>query len=98
MPRYGRVFLYWFGATPNICVADHAVAKQVLADRTGMFPKNRMNANLLRLLGEGLVLTDGDDWQSHKKVVHPAFNMDKLKVHANQTAPCTCSCFPASLC
>ncbi|KAG2647046.1 hypothetical protein PVAP13_2KG536100, partial [Panicum virgatum] len=37
VPRYGRVFLYWFGATPNICVADHAVAKQVLADRTGTF-------------------------------------------------------------
>jgi PHYB activation tagged suppressor 1 len=76
----GRVFLYWFGSTPNICVADYAMAKQVLADRTGLFPKNRMNANMLRLLGEGLVLANGDDWQRHKKVVHPAFNMDKLKV------------------
>ncbi|KAL6657036.1 hypothetical protein ACP70R_004816 [Stipagrostis hirtigluma subsp. patula] len=79
IPLYGRVFLYWFGTTPNICVADLAVAKQVLADRMGLFPKNRMNANVLRLLGNGLVLTNGDEWHRHRKVVHPAFNMDKLK-------------------
>ncbi|CAL5061503.1 unnamed protein product [Urochloa decumbens] len=88
IPLYGRVFLYWFGTTPNICVADYAMAKQVLADRTGMFPKNRMNANLLRLLGDGLVMANGDDWQRHKKVVHPAFNMDKLKMMTATMADC----------
>ncbi|RCV14174.1 hypothetical protein SETIT_2G404500v2 [Setaria italica] len=88
IPLYGRVFLYWFGSTPDICVADYAMAKQVLADRTGLFPKNRMNANLLRLLGEGLVLANGDDWQRHKKVVHPAFNMDKLKMMTATMADC----------
>jgi len=39
-----------------------------------------MNPHISRLLGKGLVLTDGDDWKRHRKVVHPAFNMDKLKV------------------
>nr|CAB3458725.1 unnamed protein product [Digitaria exilis] len=80
IPRYGRVFLYWLGTTPNICVADYAVVKKVLADRTGMFPKNRMNASVLRLFGDGIVLINGDDWKRHKRVVHPAFNMDKLKM------------------
>ncbi|KAL6841748.1 hypothetical protein ACP4OV_028260 [Aristida adscensionis] len=88
IPLYGRVFLYWFGPTPDICVADLAVAKQVLADRTGLFPKNRTNANMLRLLGDGLVLTNGDDWHRHKKVVHPAFNMDKLKMMTSTMADC----------
>jgi len=82
----GRVFLYWFGSTPNICVADYAMAKQLLAERTGIFAKNRSNANLLRLLGEGLVLANGDDWHRHKKVVHPAFNTDKLKVRRRTDA------------
>ncbi|KAF8679174.1 hypothetical protein HU200_045940 [Digitaria exilis] len=88
IPRYGRVFLYWFGTTPDICVGDYAMAKQVLADRTGLFPKNRTNANLLRLLGDGLVLTNGEDWQRHKRVVHPAFNMDKLKMMTATMADC----------
>lgn len=60
------------------------MAKQLLSDRTGLFPKNQMNPSILRLLGKGLVLTNGDEWQRHKKVVHPAFNMDKLKVCRTQ--------------
>jgi cytochrome P450 family 709 len=80
------MFLYWFGSTPEICVADVAVARHVLADRTGLFPKHRINANLLRLLGEGLVLANGDDWHRHKRVVHPAFNTDKLKVRTHTPA------------
>ncbi|CAD6216955.1 unnamed protein product [Miscanthus lutarioriparius] len=91
IPLYGRVFLYWFGSTPNICVADYAMAKQLLAERTGLFAKNRSNANLLRLLGEGLVLANGDDWHRHKKVVHPAFNTDKLKMMTATMADCALS-------
>ena len=76
----GRTFLYWFGARPTLCIADVNVVKQVLSDRNGLFPKNTGNPNVARLLGKGLVLIDGDDWKRHRKVVHPAFNMDKLKV------------------
>ncbi|WVZ71240.1 hypothetical protein U9M48_019852 [Paspalum notatum var. saurae] len=76
---YGKIFLYWFGTVPSICVADVDLVKQVLAERTGQFPKNYMNANLEALLGKGLVLTNGEDWKRHRKVVHPAFNLDKLK-------------------
>ncbi|TVU21007.1 hypothetical protein EJB05_30616 [Eragrostis curvula] len=77
--EYGKTFLYWFGTVPTICVADIDMVKQVLAERTGLFPKNYMNANLEALLGKGLVLTNGDDWKRHRKVVHPAFNLEKLK-------------------
>ncbi|KAF0906923.1 hypothetical protein E2562_013307 [Oryza meyeriana var. granulata] len=79
IPLYGHVFLYWFGSTPDICVADVDLARQVLSDRTGLFPKNLTSPLLLKLLGKGLVLANGDEWQRHKKVVHPAFNTDKLK-------------------
>jgi PHYB activation tagged suppressor 1 len=56
------------------------MVKQVLFDRNGLYPKNIGNPHIARLLGNGLVLTDGDDWKRHRKVVYPAFNMDKLKV------------------
>ncbi|CAO2208110.1 unnamed protein product [Urochloa humidicola] len=76
---YGKTFLYWFGTFPTICVADVELVKQVLSERTGLFPKNYLNANLEALLGKGLVLTNGEDWKRHRKVVHPAFNLEKLK-------------------
>ncbi|KAI4999277.1 hypothetical protein ZWY2020_003866 [Hordeum vulgare] len=84
IPIHGRTFLYWFGARPSLCVADVNVVKQVLADRSGMYPKNIGNPHIARLLGKGLVLTDGDDGKRHRKVVQPTFNMDKLKVRARR--------------
>ncbi|CAN6206217.1 unnamed protein product [Urochloa humidicola] len=86
---YGRMFVYWTGARPNVCVADVNVVKQVLFNRTGLYPKNLMNPHLTRLLGKGLVLTDGDDWERHRKVVYPAFNMDRLKMMAATISDCT---------
>jgi len=85
---YGRTFVYWTGARPNVCVADVNVVRQVLFDRTGLYPKNLMNPHVSRLLGKGLVLTDGDDWKRHRKVVHPAFNMDKLKMMTVTMSDC----------
>jgi len=69
-------------------VADVNTVKQVLSDRSGMYPKNIGNPHIARLLGKGLVLTDGDDWKRHRKVVHPAFNMDKLKMMTVTMSDC----------
>jgi cytochrome P450 family 709 len=52
----------------------------VLADRTGLFPKDFMIPVLKILFGNGVILINGDDWKRHRKVVLPAFNHDKLKV------------------
>uniref|UniRef100_A0A0D9WY16 Cytochrome P450 n=1 Tax=Leersia perrieri TaxID=77586 RepID=A0A0D9WY16_9ORYZ len=79
IPLYGSTFLYWFGAQPNICLADVSIVRKVLSDRTGMYTKNLTNPHFVRLLGKGLVLTDGEEWKRHRKIVHPTFNMDKLK-------------------
>ncbi|KAL5659506.1 hypothetical protein ACJX0J_032669, partial [Zea mays] len=86
-----RTFLYWNGATPNLCLADVNLVRQVLFDRTGLYPKNHINQYVTRLLGRGLLLTDGDEWKRHRKVVHPAFNMDKLKTMTATMSDCALS-------
>ncbi|CAM0906937.1 unnamed protein product [Alopecurus aequalis] len=88
IPIYGRTFLYWFGPRPSVCMADVNMVKQVLSDRNGLYPKNTGNPDIARLLGKGLVLTDGDDWKRHRKVVHPAFSMDKLKMMTVTMSDC----------
>ncbi|EEC82514.1 hypothetical protein OsI_27007 [Oryza sativa Indica Group] len=88
IPLYGKTFLYWFGTRPNICLADMNMVRQVLSDRTGMFPKYIDNMQFARLLGKGLVLTDDDEWKRHYKVVHPAFDMDKLKMMTETISDC----------
>uniref|UniRef100_A0A0D9V0N8 Cytochrome P450 n=1 Tax=Leersia perrieri TaxID=77586 RepID=A0A0D9V0N8_9ORYZ len=85
---YGKTFLYWLGAIPAISLGKVDLVKQVLLERTGLFPKNYMNANLEALLGKGLILSNGQDWERHRKVVHPAFNREKLEAMSVVMAEC----------
>jgi PHYB activation tagged suppressor 1 len=85
---YGKVFLSWTGYTPALCVADHDMVKQILANKTGLYNKPDPGPNILALLGNGLVFADGDQWTRHRSVVHPAFAMDKLKMMAKTMAEC----------
>jgi PHYB activation tagged suppressor 1 len=82
LPHAGRTFVYWFGDRPDVFVGDVDMVKQVLSDRTGLFPKNPVNEHFARVLGKGLILIDGDEYKRHRKVVHPVYNVDKLKVYS----------------
>ncbi|KAL5198523.1 hypothetical protein ABZP36_002035 [Zizania latifolia] len=89
IPLYGKTFVYWFGATPNMCVTDMNIVRHVLSDRTGMYPKSVTNPHFARLLGKSsLGLTNGEEWKRHHKVIHPAFNMDKLKMMTTVMSDC----------
>ncbi|KAL6878366.1 hypothetical protein ACP4OV_012536 [Aristida adscensionis] len=85
----GRTFLYWIGPIPAIFTLDLELVKQVLTDRTGMFPKDFMIPVVKNLFGNGLIFINGDDWKRHRKVVLPAFNHDKLKSLSVVTAEVT---------
>uniref|UniRef100_A0ACD5ZRU3 Uncharacterized protein n=1 Tax=Avena sativa TaxID=4498 RepID=A0ACD5ZRU3_AVESA len=76
---YGKTFLFWFGPIPSICSTDMELVREVLADRTSLYQKDYMNPSLEVIFGKGLILTNGDDWKRHRKVVHPVFNQGKLK-------------------
>uniref|UniRef100_A0A0D9WMT5 Cytochrome P450 n=1 Tax=Leersia perrieri TaxID=77586 RepID=A0A0D9WMT5_9ORYZ len=88
MSRHGKVVVSWNGATPVLVVGDYAMAKQILADRTGTYGKIDPGASILALFGKGLVFLDGDDWSRHRRVLHPAFAMDKLKTMTTTMAAC----------
>ena len=86
--RYGRVFLSWAGARPTLCVGSYDMARRVLADKAGLFVKPDPGPSILALLGMGLVFAEGEDWARHRRVVHPAFAMDKLKMMTGAVAAC----------
>jgi len=52
----------------------------VLTDRSGLFAKDFMIPVFKVLLGNGLILANGDDWKRHRKVVLPAFSHERIKV------------------
>ncbi|RCV44641.1 hypothetical protein SETIT_9G391000v2 [Setaria italica] len=86
---YGTTFLYWIGPIPAIFSVDLELIKEVLTDRTGLFAKDFMVPILKVLLGNGLILANGDDWRRHRKVVLPAFNHERIKSMSAVTAEAT---------
>jgi cytochrome P450 family 709 len=80
--------VFWTSARPNACMADMSVVKHVLADCMRLYPKNLIKPHIVRLLSKALVLTDGDEWKHHRKVVHPAFNMGKIKMMTTTMSDC----------
>ncbi|XP_058082239.1 cytochrome P450 709B1-like [Magnolia sinica] len=98
MPHYykwfslhGDMFLYWFGTRPRVCITEPELAKEVLSNKSGFYTKAKARPSLAAILGKGLVLVEGDDWVRHRKVVNPAFHMEKLKVMTKTMAACTLS-------
>lgn len=68
------------GPRPTVQVTEPAMIKEILADYY-KFQKSRGNP-LFRKLMKGLVDVEGDQWVKHRKIINPAFNIEKLKVHA----------------
>ncbi|KAG6498067.1 hypothetical protein ZIOFF_045976 [Zingiber officinale] len=76
----GTTFLLWIGSNPRLCVGDIEMVKQVLSNKFGFYLKTEASAGVLALVGKGLVLVEGEDWVRHRRILNPAFAMDKLKV------------------
>ncbi|XP_023639685.1 cytochrome P450 709B1 [Capsella rubella] len=90
MSLYGETFLYWSGTEPRICISDPELAKEVLSSKLGFFVKSQLRPEIIKLVGiKGLVFVEGADWVRHRKILNPAFSMDKLKNMANVMVACT---------
>lgn len=81
--RYGRPFVYWFGPRPRLVISDPELVKAAMTDSTGAFDKAGAGGNnplARQLIGEGLTGLSGETWARHRRVISPAFNMERVKV------------------
>ncbi|CAN1133027.1 Cytochrome P450 709B2 [Linum perenne] len=85
--KYGDTILYWYGVQPRITVMDPEIAKQILSNKFGFFVKSTYRPSIV--IGKGLVLLDGPVWARRRRVLNPAFSMDKLKAMINRMTSCT---------
>ncbi|XVF22214.1 hypothetical protein REPUB_Repub12eG0154400 [Reevesia pubescens] len=89
--EYGDTFLYWHGTEPHLCISDPELAKQILSNK--LIDKPRAKPLVEILVGKGLVLVNGQDWVRHRKIVNPAFSLDKLKVKVKRMVACSVPMF-----
>ncbi|KMT12324.1 hypothetical protein BVRB_5g102660 [Beta vulgaris subsp. vulgaris] len=68
----------WMGPVPTILITQPELIREVF-NRINEFRKPKMNP-LTELLAPGLVSYEGEKWANHKRLVNPAFHVQKLKL------------------
>ncbi|MBV9332237.1 MAG: cytochrome P450 [Alphaproteobacteria bacterium] len=64
-------------------VSDPAGVKRVLLDNVANYPKTEMETRLLGgILGEGLLVSQGEKWKSHRRLMAPSFDFRSLVGYA----------------
>ena len=85
--RYGDVVHYPMGPFRMYQVSHPDDVKRVLVDNARNYPKTSLMQRLKPVLGEGLLLSEGDFWKRQRRLAQPAFHRERLAELAATVAP-----------
>ncbi|XP_068658440.1 cytochrome P450 CYP72A616-like [Aristolochia californica] len=77
--KYGKLSVIWYGNHPRVTVFDPEMVKEILSNKFGHFEKIKLNP-LLKLLATGLAQHEGEKWARHRRIINPAFHLEKIKL------------------
>ncbi|KAL2496573.1 Cytochrome [Forsythia ovata] len=78
--KYGKNSFSWIGPTPRVYIMEPELIKEILINNN-IFKKPTPNP-LAKFLVCGLAGYEDDKWAKHRKIVNPAFYIEKLKMLA----------------
>ncbi|XP_031280561.1 cytochrome P450 72A15-like [Pistacia vera] len=76
---YGQNSFMWFGPVPRVTIMDPDQIKEIFT-RINEFPKPKAINPISKLLATGLANYGGEKWTKHRRIINPAFHLDKLKL------------------
>ncbi|CAN6174274.1 unnamed protein product [Urochloa humidicola] len=89
---YGKLFVYWYGSEPRLCLTDAGMIREFLSSKyaAGATGKSWLQRQGTRhFIGRGLLMANGAHWSHQRHVVAPAFMADKLKGRVGHMVECT---------
>ncbi|RHN74761.1 putative 11-oxo-beta-amyrin 30-oxidase [Medicago truncatula] len=76
--KHGKSSFVWFGPTPRVTITDPELVKEIF---NKIYDFQKPNSNpLVRILATGLITHEGEKWSKHRKIINPAFHLEKLKM------------------
>ena len=92
IPRFAYeqpISLLNFGLGRIVLVSDPQAVKHVLLDNVANYPKAEHERRALGgALGEGLLVSDGEKWRSHRKLMSPSFDFKSIVSYAPGMVEC----------
>ncbi|XP_031266826.1 cytochrome P450 CYP72A219-like [Pistacia vera] len=76
--NYGKNSFIWLGPTPSINITDPKLIREIML-RYEIFQKPKRSP-LGKLVFNGMLMYEGEQWFRVRKTANPAFHLDKLKV------------------
>ncbi|XP_042501196.1 cytochrome P450 CYP72A219-like [Macadamia integrifolia] len=76
--KLGKNSAFWFGTSPRLYIMDPNLIRDIMSNKFGHFGKNRIFPLAQFFIG-GLVTYEGEKWAKHRRIINPAFHLEKLK-------------------
>ncbi|KAL9232496.1 hypothetical protein vseg_007604 [Gypsophila vaccaria] len=73
---HGKNCFVWVGPAPWLILSDPDKVKEILSNYEDF---RKPDSSLSKIVMVGLFSKEGDTWAKHRKIINPAFRMDKLK-------------------
>ena len=80
--EYGDVVFFRFAHVPIVLLTHPDHIERVLVANASDFSKSRGYRALERIVGKGLLTSEGEEWRRQRKVIQPAFHHDCLVPYA----------------
>ncbi|KAL1560587.1 unspecific monooxygenase [Salvia divinorum] len=77
--KYGNECFFWLGPIPSVILMDPELIKEVL-NKSYQYLKQENRNPLTKLLAQGVVSQEKEKWAKHRKIINPAFHVEKLKL------------------